>query len=58
MAIASRIGLGTGPSRDSWGYSVRLDHEDNGIRAEPEILGLRRKQARLRREEEPTKAPC
>jgi hypothetical protein len=40
VAVASRIGLGTSSSRDSWEYSARLDLEDNSIRTEPEILRL------------------
>jgi hypothetical protein len=58
VAVASRIGLGTGSSRDGRQCSAGLDLEDNGFLARQRILGLRRKQARLRRGEEPAEAPC
>jgi hypothetical protein len=43
MAVASRIGLGTGSSRDSWPRSTGLDLEANGFQARQRILGLRQK---------------
>jgi hypothetical protein len=58
VAVASRIGFGAGPSRDGWENSARPDLDDWSDQAGPEILGLRRGRARLRREEEPAEAPC
>jgi hypothetical protein len=43
VAVASRIGPGTGSSRDSWQHSIGLDLEANGFRAKPRILELRRR---------------
>jgi hypothetical protein len=58
VAVASRIGLATGSSRDGRQHSMGLDLEDNDFQTRPRILGLRRKRARLRRGEEPAEAPC
>jgi hypothetical protein len=41
LAAASRVKPGAGTSRDGRRNSARLDLEAEGIRAKPEILGLR-----------------
>jgi hypothetical protein len=48
MAVASRIGLGIGSSRDGRQHSAGLDLENNGFLARQRILGLQQKQAKLR----------
>jgi hypothetical protein len=58
VAVASRVGLGAGSSRDGRQYSEGLDLEANDFQARQRILGLRGKQTRLQRGEEPAKAPC
>jgi hypothetical protein len=58
VAVASRIGFGAGSSRDGWENFTRPSLDDWSDQAGPETLGLRRERARLRREEEPAKAPC
>jgi hypothetical protein len=58
LAATSRVTSGTGSSRDGQRNSTKCNLKDWSDRAGPEILGLRRKRARLRREEEPAEAPC
>jgi hypothetical protein len=58
VVVASRIGLGTGSSRDGRQHSVGLDPEANAFQTRQRILGLRRKQTRLQRGKEPAEATC
>jgi hypothetical protein len=55
VAIASRIGLGAGLSRDGRRHSARLDLEANNFQAERRILGLRQKQANFSENKNPLK---
>jgi hypothetical protein len=57
-AVANRIGLGAGTSRDGRWSFMRLGLETDNLQAGQRILGLRRKRTRLRRGREPTEAPC
>jgi hypothetical protein len=57
-AVANRIGLGAGTSRDGRQSFTRLGLETDNLQAGQRILGLQRKQTRHRRGKEPTKAPC